>query len=301
VFLYSWVISYLAGNANLTRLPTSLGGQMSGLLDLFQHALAACSDRSQFFVRYPVDGSTNRDLCAMSDARLVWGGDEKVRAFAPLPLRNGGKSLWFGDRRSLAIVRGAAIASLTAAERRDIAQRLHSDIFVFDQMACSSPLRLYVVGDEAAHGAATDALMADLSSAALSHGTAPPTGHVIHKMVASMAIAARGGGRHIMRHSNALTTLVKSGHFDTVPVGGGFLEVVFRGALEEIGRDLSENVQTAVHFGFEAVELERFAQGLPPFCVTRIVPVGQALDFDSVWDGYDLPAELTRLLRIQVG
>jgi len=34
----------------------------------------------------------------------VWGGDAKVALFAPLPLRNGGKSIWFGDRFSFSTI-----------------------------------------------------------------------------------------------------------------------------------------------------------------------------------------------------
>ena len=34
------------------------------------------------------------------------------------------------------------------------------------------------------------------------------------------------------------------------------------------------------------------------FGLSRIVPVGQALNFDAVWDGYDLLRELTRTIRL---
>jgi hypothetical protein len=32
--------------------------------------------------------------------------------------------------------------------------------------------------------------------------------------------------------------------------------------------------------------------------VSRWAPIGTALDFDFIWDGYDIPFELTRLVRI---
>jgi hypothetical protein len=82
-------------------------------------------------------------------------------------------------------------------------------------------------------------------------------------------------------------------------VGGGFLEVSYVACLAEVARRLEENVQTIVHAGFVQDTLEVFAASLRPFGVTRIVPMGQALDFDAVWDGYDLFSELTRLLRVR--
>lgn len=300
VFLYSWVISYLVGNANITRLPTGLGADMQGLLGLFLGALDRAGDRSQFFVRYPVSDRMNRDLSAVCDARLVWGGDAKVATFAALPLRDGGKSIWFGDRRSLAFVDGEAVSRLDEAGVAELAARFHNDIFVFDQLACSSPVKLFVVGDETRHGEAVSRFMAALSLEAMRRDSSPAAGHVIRKMVVSMAKAGAGGATRVVRYSNALTTLVASSPGnDEPPVGGGMLELVYVPDLAAIYPALGENSQTAVHFGFDQDALGAFATGLPSYALTRIVPIGQALDFDVVWDGYDLCLELTRLLRVR--
>jgi hypothetical protein len=296
VFLYSWVISYLAGNANLTRLPTALSSDMAGLLDLFLGALDAAGDASQMFIRYPVNPQVNAALSAASDSRVVWGGDAKIDAFAPLPLRAGGKPIWFGDRRSLAMVKAEAVAALDAQARRALAERLHNDIFVFNQMACSSPQWMFVVGDDPA--GAVDALMEDLSAAAVARGSAPPTSHVIQKMVASMARAGQGGVETVARRSNALTTILADGPAGAPNIGGGLLTLARARDFAPVWASLAENIQTIVHFGFTPDELDAFARGLPPLAVTRVVPAGAALDFDVVWDGYDLFSELTRLLRV---
>ena len=69
-------------------------------------------DKSQLFVHYPSQGDLGAKISARSDARVVWGGDAKVALFAPLPLRNGGKSIWFGDRFSFSTINGAALDKL---------------------------------------------------------------------------------------------------------------------------------------------------------------------------------------------
>ena len=298
VFLYSWAISYLAGNANLTRLPTTLGDDMAGLLDLFQAALAERGDASQVFVRYPAEEAINLALSAASDARVVWG-DAKVAAFAPLPLRSGGKALWFGDRRSLAMVDGAAVTTLDDAALGDLAERLHNDIFVFDQLACSSPVQLFVVGNDIDHGPATRALLEALSRVAMRRGSRPgrrpcdPQAHRLHGL--------GGGGRGAPGDPPFRRPHLGADGQPTggAPVGGGFLEVTFTPNLAAVYPSLAENTQTIVHHGFGAEDLARFASALPPHAVTRIVPIGEALDFDVIWDGYDLVAELTQLLRVR--
>ena len=107
----------------------------------------------RLFVHYPSQGDLGAKISALSDARVVWGGDAKVALFAPLPLRNGGKSIWFGDRFSFSTINGAALDKLDDAALKALAKKLHNDVFVFDQMACSSPHALYVVGDAATHSA----------------------------------------------------------------------------------------------------------------------------------------------------
>jgi TPP-dependent 2-oxoacid decarboxylase len=118
-------------------------------------------------------------------------------------------------------------------------------------------------------------------------------------MVESMSLAAEGYARKVERHSNSLTTLTVDRPTRYATVGGGFLEVVYVTGLAAIAPTLEENVQTIIHFGFEPEVLRTFADEIPVLSVARIVPVGEALDFDAIWDGYDLTAELTRLLRIR--
>jgi hypothetical protein len=118
-------------------------------------------------------------------------------------------------------------------------------------------------------------------------------------MTASMAVAAAGRVERVTRHSNALTTVETARPGDYHRIGGGFLEVVYVANLPAINDTLDESVQTIVHAGFEGEQIQRFALGLPAHCVTRIVPVGRGLDFDVVWDGYDLFGELTQLLQVR--
>ena len=166
VFLYSWILSYLVGNANVTRVPSEFSDEIRGVCELFLEELQAAGDYSQFFVHYSASSALSTAISAESDARVVWGGDAKVALFAPLPLRNGGKAIWFGDRSSFAILKGEALTRLAVDARTTLAQRMFNDIFIFDQMACSSPHVLYVIGDPQRDGAAVAALL-DWSPASL--------------------------------------------------------------------------------------------------------------------------------------
>jgi hypothetical protein len=299
VFLYSWLLSFLAGNANVVRLPREISPELRGICDLVLTALDRADDRSQMLIHYPAASDLGRLISAQSDARIVWGGDAKIAAFESLPLRNGGKSLWFGDRVSLSVLDGEAVAGLDEAGRRDLAHRLFSDIFVFDQMACSSPHALYVAGEAARHLAAVKALLETLADTALERGHASAAGHQMTKIVHAFSSAAAGASFEVAWRNGALTSVIAAREERAEQtVGGGFLTVVFIPALEALTGHLRARDQTVTHFGFRAEAIRKVAEASPALGVSRWTPVGSALDFDPVWDGYDLLSELTRLVRV---
>jgi hypothetical protein len=299
VFLYSWVLSYLAGNANIVRLPHEISARMRAIVDLFLERLEAAGDGSQAFVHYPSQGDLGAKISVLSDARVVWGGDAKVALFAPLPLRNGGKSIWFGDRFSFSTIKGAAVDKLDDAALKALAKKLHNDIFVFDQMACSSPHALYVVGEAAAHSAPVRRL---LDASALEWTMDDPAGrvgHAIGKMTAAFYAAANGRASSVHWQNTQLTSIVASAPMrQDIRVGGGFLSVVFVQSLAEVASFIRESDQTITYFGWERGEIESIAASRAGPGVSRWAPIGTALDFDFIWDGYDIPFELTRLVRI---
>ena len=152
IFLFLLGLSFLTGNSNVVRLPRQAGGAVMQAVDLLVDRLSAEVCQTQFFIHSPIDLSISSALSSTADARVVWGGDEKIAAFETLPLRNGGKAIWFGDRYSYAVLAGDALKAAGPHEIEALARKLCTDIFTFDQMGCSSPHKLFIVGDPAEHG-----------------------------------------------------------------------------------------------------------------------------------------------------
>ncbi len=299
VFLYSWMISYLSGNANVVRLPSQISEEMAAILDQFLQAFEDSGENSQLFVSYPAGSDLGVEICAESDARVLWGGDAKIEAFANVPLRRGGKSVWFGDRYSMGVLDGERVRGLDDAGRQELAAQIVNDIYVFQQMACSSPHVLYIVGDPERHEGALRKLFDAVAAAAAEKGFEPATGHAIQKLVEIFAAAGRGDADAVYRGGNLLTAARTDAARDTENrIGGGYVEYRYIKALGDLDPRLREHHQTLTYFGFEIGQMTEFASSRASPGLTRIVPMGQALDFDYVWDGYDLPRELTRLVRV---
>ena len=66
--------------------------------------------------------------------------------------------------------------------------------------------------------------------------------------------------------------------------------------LVSLGPMLDNRVQTVTYFGIEPQKILETIINSKIKGVDRIVPVGKALDFDLIWDGYDLPLTLSRVI-----
>ena len=297
LFLYSWAIAFACGNTNVVRLPEQISPAMTALLD----PLIALLDEAgspDLFLTYPRgDAAANAQLSAIADCRLVWGGDAKVELFHQWPVRLAGKSLAFSDRYSHAILSARAVSQLDDAELDQLAKRLHDDIRLFDQQACSSPHTIHLVDADQVGLDGIRNLLERLDAIARRTPAIDPA-HGMAKFAASCTLAARDLVTAVKRLSNETTVVeLVEGESRGAPIGGGFLSLRIAPSLSAVAETLSSRDQTLTHFGLEEAAFASFAAQAAARGVARLVPVGGALDFDQLWDGYDLVGELTRAVR----
>lgn len=292
LFGYSWALSALAGNANVVRLPARLDPVAQTLLECIGAALQAAGEAHRhLFCWYPADDTANARLSALADIRLVWGGDAKVEALGRVPVRPGGLSLGFPDRFSYAAIAAPAYDALAPAERDALAERMFNDVFWFGQMGCASPHVLYWVGEPAGHAD----LLERLDRAAAGRAPTEP-GTALAKMALIYELAAGQAIEGAAWHANALASVVGRPDLDLRgrATGGGLVAVVPVDSLDAVAAQVRRRDQTLTYFGFGRAALLDFAARTAPRGLSRLVPVGEALGFDAVWDGIDLLRSLTR-------
>jgi hypothetical protein len=296
LFLYSWALAFLTGNVNVTRLPSAFEGPSEAALALLLSLLEKAGF-ADAFVSYPANEGLNRALSQLADIRIVWGGDAKAEIFAAIPLRADARALVFPDRFSYAAIDGAFLLGLDDEGRKETARALFNDLFLFNQMACSSPHLLYVVGDAVAHGPALQNLLAETALVAEAKGVNISASHALEKDARAASLAGAGNVTRIWRFSNDLTSVALTESLDPA-IGGGFLGIVFIDALDALAAQVQERHQTLTYAGFTREDMEVFAPKAALRGLCRIVPMGQALAFDALWDGQDLLRETVKFVRI---
>ena len=70
-------------------------------------------------------------------------------------------------------------------------------------------------------------------------------------------------------------------------------------SLNKIKSYINNKYQTLTYCGLKKENLEAFVKKNSLKGIDRIVPIGQALDIDFFWDGYDLNRILTRVIDLK--
>ncbi|HVW45089.1 MAG TPA: acyl-CoA reductase [Amycolatopsis sp.] len=291
VFVYSWALSALAGNTNVVRISPRAGAAAEAIVDAWRSIEDPVIARTQHFLSYDRDDDLTAALSAAADLRVLWGGDDSVRALRRFPLAPHARDLTFPDRSSFAIVSAEGWRRATATQRRAAVEGFFNDAYWFDQAACSSPRGVFWIGgDESAE------FRSLLVAVAADKGHVTDPSMAVQKRVSTYGAAADGRVSRIHFDSDAVTSL-ESGEIPREWLGAGVFTHSRVSSLDEVVPLVVRKDQTVTHFGFSRAELLEFAGKAG---VDRVVPFGSALTFSAVWDGYDLLREFTKVITVTV-
>ena len=114
IFIYSWIVSALAGNANLIRLSDRAGNATVAVCRLFAEALKDAPDvlrSSTAIIRYDRSDEITAAISMACDVRVLWGGDASVNALRAFAVPPHARDLTFPDRHSFSLIKAASYAA----------------------------------------------------------------------------------------------------------------------------------------------------------------------------------------------
>jgi hypothetical protein len=304
VFVYSWALSYLCGNANVVRVSGQQGDVLARLLGVISEQMGedpelAAGDR---FVTYEHDEAVSAALSLWADHRVVWGGDETVSALRRLPLSPHASERAFASKFSYAVFALDAYLAASDDGVRQLASGFFNDVFSFDQMACSSPHLVFWVGASARMDPALERFHAALAREIERRGYRGGASSAAHRLGFAFELACEADVRADLRQREFLPLRVPDGApWRREICGAGLFGHVRLERLADLAELAEARDQTVTHFGFPADELRAFARRAGARGVDRLVPVGEALAFDAAWDGYDLIGDFLRRVTVRAG
>ena len=295
-FAYSLVSGLLTGNANVVRVPSKDFPQVGIITKAINKVLDEFEELRPYVIctRYGRDKDINDLFSSVADVRVVWGGDQTIAELrkSPLPPRAG--EITFADRYSLAVIDADIYLSIDDKER--VAEDFYNDTFFSDQNACTSPRIVVWTGhkiDEAKK------IFWETEHALVEKKYTFQSIQGVNKLTKGYLIAAVEPGVKIEEHEDNLIMRVKVPNISDDLMNyrdnsGYFYEFDCENVLDLIPLCNNKRCQTVGYIGSSEVLLPLIQAGIKG--IDRVVPIGKTMDFDLIWDGYNLPALLTRTI-----
>ena len=306
MFGYSLAAGLLAGSANLVRVSGHAGAAAQALCGILRSTLSQPRFRlireRTGLITYDRNDAITGALMARCDAAVVWGGDETVAALRRFPMKPGAEFIPFADRRSLAVLSPRALDVLDADGFSLLVHGFYNDTYRMDQDACSSP-RLVLWLRDGGSDTVRERFWYTLAAEVMrerypldAHRAAEKYGYACR---ACMELPCVGELRRYGGNALYVLSLSEPPEDPETLCGrfGTFFEAELPG-LEGLSAYLTEKTQTVACAGLDRRALAAALALRGAAGVSRVVPVGQALEFDTTWDGKDLIGRLSREISV---
>lgn len=309
IFLYSWALSLLAGNINIVRVSQNHSEQVMLLFDVIRECIQLERydgiAKRNIILTYLHDDNISTFLSERADVRILWGGDETITAMRSFPSKPTTKDIAFADKISYCVIKATAYLQLTEEKWREIRRLFFNDAYWFDQMACSSPRIVYFIGDVADCEAASLKFWENVADELKQRSIVDTMTVSMNKLVFLYESALEDINLinpRIFEYDKPSVVRIAANamHIPSEHCGGGFFFECFLDKLNDLLFTVQPKDQTITHFGFEKKDLQDFILSVGGKGVDRTVPIGQAMEFSPVWDGYVLLNELTKRVALIV-
>lgn len=297
-FAYSLVSGLLTGNANIVRVPSKDFEQVSIIAGAFNEVLSRYDDLKEYvyLVRYDRDKDVNSLFSSMADTRIVWGGDATIAELrkSPLPPRSG--EITFADRYSLAVIDSDNYLAIENKER--VAEEFYNDTYLSDQNACTSARIVVWTGSRIEKA---KEVFWEEEHKLVEQKYPFQAIQAVNKLTSSYMIGTVFPGCKVINHKDNLITRIQvlnatAELMDYKDNSGFFFEYDCKDILEIKALCDNKRCQTIGYIGDKEMFEPLLMSGIKG--VDRIVPVGHTMDFDLIWDGYDLVNMMTRIIHI---
>lgn len=295
-YAYSLFTGLICGNANIVRIPSKDFPQVSVINKAINKVLSEEKYEKLrpyiTLVRYERDKKINDYFSSICDVRIIWGGDDTIAELRKSAIAPRAKEITFADRYSLAVI--DADAYLREGNMERLALDFYNDTYLSDQNACTSPRVVVWLGQRVSE--ARELFWKELFRLVESKYRFQ-TIQGVDKLSQLYISATQYGQVSKENGYNNLLYRVKVDKLSSELMkyrgnSGYFYEYSCHDITELKDLCNDTHCQTICLVGDDSIVKPLIDLGVKG--IDRVVPVGHTMDFDLLWDGYNLVEELTR-------
>ena len=301
-FAYSLIFGLLTGNSNIIKVPSNNFMQIKLICTVINKILKNNFKNIRDMinvVKYKDNDEFTKLISLKCDARIIWGGDNTIQKIRNFKINPRAFDLSFADRYSLSIINSKKFSHLKSSEVKKLLNKFYNDTYIVDQNACSSPHLVIWYGKIKKN--TIEKFWSNLSEIVdkkydLTEDMTMTKYTKLCKEIIS------NSNTSISKYKNNIYTIdlkkLSKDINNFRGVYGYFYQTKIKN-LNYINKIINKKVQTLTYFGFNKNFFQKFFTNNFLQGIDRVVPIGQALDIDLIWDGYNLNSTLTRIIDIR--
>ncbi|TDE51283.1 acyl-CoA reductase [Flavobacterium sp. GT3P67] len=306
MFIYSLTVSVLMGNKNILRVSSRMEApHVKMLFDILNSTIQ--QEKFTVFksyiniISYPHNDSISSFISEKVNVRVIWGGDQTIKTFKKFRTSPRTKDIVFADRVSMLCIDCNSYLDLDENEIKGVVRNFYNDAYTFDQMGCSSPQTIYFIGNKDEYKKCIVKFQEDVSDylkinydTDLASISSLKLNRMVDDAIEDVIIAQIG--------DNYIKFLELNTNIDESTLhgcGGGYFYIRNIESTTSLVNLHTPKVQTVSYYGLKESDLKALCQLSNGEGIDRIVPLGQALHFNYIWDGYNLFDELSKKVFIK--
>ena len=293
IFLYSLILSLLAGNMNILRIGERRNPQLDAILATLLRVLANHPVIAEHIViiRYAHDDAITAYLSKLCDVRIIWGGDATIEHIRTLAIPPYATELVFADKFSFAVIDPNGCDFDTP-----FFEKFYRDGYTFLQNACSSVRTIcWLNADKEQKEAFWNGFETFVEQ------KMPPleAKQTVDKLT---ALALQSATTRASVTCNKFIHRIALRDLDDIDTqlhcGFGLFYEVDIGHIDTLLRYATRKNQTLAVAGIEREKIIDAIKTTRTRGFDRIVALGEANSFEAVWDGYDILSSLVRIVDV---
>ena len=304
-FAYSLIFGLISGNSNIIKVPSKkfdeieiICKSINSILNKKKHNKI----RNMIAViRYDSENNLlTKKFSSICDARLIWGGNKTITDIKKFETKPKNIDIPFVDRYSISLINSEKFLKLSEHKTLNLIKNFYNDTYAVDQNACSSPHLILWKGK--LNVKAKKKFWLYLSNLVSTKYDSPLISTVDNysRLVSDLIKNKNINSFKKFNKSLYVVTLKKLyPQLFIEKTKWGFFYECNIGNLKNINCVVDRSLQTVTYFGFSKKFIKNFFEKNNFNGIDRIVPFGQALNINLIWDGYDLSKILSREIEIR--
>ena len=305
-FIYSLFFGLLTGNSNVVKISSKKTIQSEIIckclnLILKQKKFVKLKKRI-VIIRYENNDNYTKNISYKCNLRVIWGGDETIKKIRKFELNPSSTDITFADRSSICIIDSNSIIKLDSFNLSILVEKFYNDTYLVDQNACSSPHIIFWKGKKNVNKIAQKKFWDKLYALVIRKYNLEESSAVEKYTLLCKKINFLRNNCNFIKYENYIYILKLKklvNNLDELRGKWGLFFEYETNNLNKISIFLNKKFQTMTYFGLDKNFCKKIVVDNLTDGIDRIVPIGQALDINLNWDGFDLNKSLTRVVEVK--